>query len=144
MTVIAYDHKRKTLSVDSLFVSGERKSYGSKFRVLDDGRVIVFAGDAKEGRKAAMAIEAGLAPTLAAIASCTIVVLYTKGRQKGQVLMYDDNPEYERVTKTDAWGTGSDFAMGALDAGATSEEAVKIACKRSASCGGKVHTFTWE
>lgn len=34
-----------------------------------------------------------------------------------------------------AWGSGRDFAMGALAHGATAEEAVAIACRFSINCG---------
>ena len=40
-----------------------------------------------------------------------------------------------------AFGEGRDFAYGALDAGATAMEAVKIACQRSPYCGGPIDTF---
>jgi len=35
-------------------------------------------------------------------------------------------------------GTGANYAQGALDAGATPLEAVKIACRRNLYCGGKI------
>lgn len=37
-----------------------------------------------------------------------------------------------------AIGSGSQFALGAMDAGATAEQAVKIACLRDTVSGGKV------
>lgn len=37
-----------------------------------------------------------------------------------------------------AVGSGSDLALGAMDAGATAEEAVRIACKRDVYSGGRV------
>lgn len=144
MTVIAYDHKTRTLAVDSAFTSGERRSYGRKFKELDDGRVVVFAGDVREGRKAIAAIAKGEAPTQTQIANCTLIVMHRRGPWAGRVYAYDENPEPERITKSESWGTGGDFAIAALDAGATAEQAVKITCRRSTSCGGKVHVFSPE
>lgn len=40
-----------------------------------------------------------------------------------------------------AHGAGRDFALAAMDAGASAEEAVRIACKRSTACGGRVQTM---
>lgn len=38
-------------------------------------------------------------------------------------------------------GSGGDFAQGAMDAGATAKEAVKIACERDVYSGGRVRTI---
>lgn len=142
MTVIAYDHKTKTLAVDSLFTAGDRKTYGQKFKVLDDGRaVVVFAGDVMQGRRAISYVEQNKALTHEMVAGATVVVMHLTGRRKGAVIVCEDSPAPERVQRSEAWGTGSDFAIAAMDAGASAEEAVRIACKRSASCGGKIHVF---
>lgn len=37
-----------------------------------------------------------------------------------------------------AIGSGTDLALGAMEAGATAHEAVKIAIKRNSNCGGKI------
>lgn len=145
MTVIAFDAKTGTLAVDSMYTNGERTGYVKKFRVLDDGRaVVVIAGDFALGRKAMKLVEAGKPLTETIGAGVTVVLMHLKGRKKGQVFVCDDGPDPERVKRSEAWGSGSDFAIAAMDAGASAEEAVKIACRRSASCGGKVHVFTPE
>ena len=142
MTVIAWDAKTKTLAVDSLFTSGDRKTYGQKFKLLEDGRaVVVFAGDVIQGRKAISYIEQNKPLTHEMISGATIVVLYLVGRRRGRLAVYEDSPNVALVLQSEAWGTGSDFAIAAMDAGASAEEAAKIACKRSASCGGKIHVF---
>ena len=142
MTVIAWDAKNKALAVDSLFTAGDRKTYGQKFKVLEDGRaVVVFAGDVVQGRKAIAHVEQNKPLTHEIVAGATIVLLHLKGRKRGRVIVCEDSPNAEVVRHSEAWGTGSDFAIAAMDAGASAEEAVKIACKRSASCGGKVHVF---
>lgn len=40
-----------------------------------------------------------------------------------------------------AIGSGIDLALGAMEAGATAEEAVRIACRRDASSGGQITVF---
>ena len=41
-------------------------------------------------------------------------------------------------------GSGWEIAMGAMDAGATAIEAVKIACRRDVHSGGKIQSYTFE
>lgn len=43
-----------------------------------------------------------------------------------------------------AIGSGAEVATGALAAGATAEEAAKIACLHAAGCGGAIMTYTLE
>lgn len=40
-----------------------------------------------------------------------------------------------------AWGSGEDFALGALAMGATARQAVEIACRFSADCGMGIEEF---
>lgn len=40
-----------------------------------------------------------------------------------------------------AWGSGQDFAMGAMAMGATAKEAVEIACRFSVNCGYGVEEY---
>lgn len=39
-----------------------------------------------------------------------------------------------------AEGSGADFAIGAMEMGASAEQAVQAAIKHSANCGGKIQT----
>ena len=53
----------------------------------------------------------------------------------------DDGYFYAILQNQCAIGTGEKFAIGAMDAGATAEQAVKIAKKRDIYTGGKVRIF---
>jgi ATP-dependent protease HslVU (ClpYQ) peptidase subunit len=144
MTVIAFDHKTKTLAVDSQFTSGgDRISYGRKFRHIRDG-VAVFAGCAVSGMKALDLLEAGEPLTHGLIEKVTVVVMMLHGKKKGHVYSYNDSVHPERVKRIYAWGSGGDYALGALSAGANAHDAVQIACHYSASCGGTIHVFSPE
>ena len=44
----------------------------------------------------------------------------------------------------DAAGSGDNFAIAAMDMGATAEEAVRVAAKRDTGTGGTIRTFTLE
>ena len=62
--------------------------------------------------------------------------------RSGKVYYYDENLEPLTPSIPVAIGSGSDFAMGAMLAGATAKEAVKIACKLDSNSGGKIKTVT--
>ncbi len=137
MTVVAWD--KHCLAVDSRFTSGNRKYNGQKFKVIDDGtRVVVFAGEVRAGRKAIRLLEAGKPLTDAITKAATILVF---NFLTAELTTYEDGPAGELVKEVDAWGSGSDFAIGALEAGVWAETAVKIACKYHNECGGKIHVF---
>ena len=138
MTVLTYDVVTGTAACDSRTTQGERKGYMKKFKELANGKVVMFAGDVREGRAAIRHIERNTAMPVDLLKETTVVVF---DKKTGTALVYDETHIPERVNESDAWGSGSDFAIGALDAGATAEEAAKIACRRSTSCGGQVHVF---
>lgn len=48
-----------------------------------------------------------------------------------------------RLDRVDAIGSGSEFALTAMDMGATAAEAVEMAKKRDTNTGGLVRTFTF-
>jgi len=56
---------------------------------------------------------------------------------------YNKNDGYFDMlpSETHSIGTGETYAMGAMDAGATAKQAVKIAKKRDLYTGGKIRTF---
>ena len=139
MTVIAYDPKTRTIACDSMFNNGSRKSYGQKFREIGKHKVALFAGDVRLGNRACTLLADGLPLTQEILIACNIVVFNTL---TGACFEYERADKPKRVRKMDAWGTGSEFAIGALAAGATPEFAALVACTHSASCGGKVHVFT--
>lgn len=56
---------------------------------------------------------------------------------------YDDELWMDHIgwRECTAIGSGSAYAIGAMDAGATAQEAVKIACGRDIYSGGRIRTF---
>lgn len=67
-----------------------------------------------------------------------LVVLDTKGLYFYEKYCQKFYPETDRI----AFGSGSDFAIGALWYGASAIEAVKIACDVCDSCGFGVDSFS--
>ena len=66
---------------------------------------------------------------------------------EGDVLLTGFDPDgavdYDGVDPAEVYaiGSGSQFAIGAMDAGKTAQEAVKVAAARDVYTGGKIRTF---
>lgn len=63
---------------------------------------------------------------------------------EGYVMLFEGGKAFYEVKAPYAIGSGSDIALGALDQGATAEEAVRVACKRNVMSGGLVTTVTFD
>jgi 20S proteasome alpha/beta subunit len=62
---------------------------------------------------------------------------------KGKTIWYYESGAWLKVkTPYTCIGSGYVSALAAMDAGATAEEAVRIACKRHVHCGGRVSTVS--
>lgn len=139
MTVIAYDHKAKTISVDSLVTQSDiRSGRVTKFIHLPTGGMAFGAGAWASVKRIFAALMAAETPDYDDFAEVTIIVV----DEKGKVWEMDGSPQREPITKSWAWGSGWRLALGALKAGASSDEAAKIAAELDTSCGGPVHTFS--
>lgn len=139
MTCIAYDHKKKEISVDSLATVGDgsqRWGMVTKFCDMPDGSRAFACGDLAAAEDVFASLKTSQTPDADNYKDCTIVVV----RHDGSVWEYD-GPTPLRITKSWAWGSGDQFALGALFMGASSRDAVAAAIKYSTSCGGKIHTF---
>lgn len=137
MTVIAWDGSQ--LAWDSRATAGDRKHTVKKFRNLNDGRVIVVAGHLSDITLAKRLLDGkDLPPLPKALTERSRIVVW----QDGVVYAYDEGTEARRVRAPEAWGTGQEYAIGALACGSSAEWAATIACKHSSTCGGKIHTIT--
>lgn len=63
---------------------------------------------------------------------------------EGYVMLFEGGKAFYEVKAPYAIGSGSDIALGALDQGATAEEAVRVACKRNVLSGGLVTTVAFD
>lgn len=59
-----------------------------------------------------------------------------------KIYIVDDGLLIRIYDKTHAVGSGANVALGAMSAGASAQEAVRITMKHNHSCGGKVMTVT--
>ena len=135
MTTIAYDGT--SVSVDSLVTSdGFKEGHYRKWRKLPNGDYVFGAGNWEDVARIFEAMLAEEEPDEDLWESAIIVTLDTMGRVWEQY----NSPRRERRRAVWAYGSGREFALGALEAGATSAQAVAIAKKYNTGTGGPVKT----
>lgn len=62
--------------------------------------------------------------------------------RSGISIYWDSSPYPQQVDPPFGIGSGSDYAVGAMDFGASPAEAVRIAIRRSINCGGDVQVVS--
>ncbi len=141
MTVIAWDGK--SLAADRQATSGDCRREVTKIRRLKNGDLASFSGSEAGAREMMTWYESGADPAkyppMQATSDWVRLILVTK---KG-VFMYEERPvQMPLKEKFFAWGSGRDFALGAMAAGATAKQAVQITCRYSVGCGMGVDVAT--
>lgn len=134
MTVIAWDGK--TLAADRQATSAECRREVKKIYRLANGSLASFCGSESGARELLSWYEDGADPAkyppLQATQDWVRLILVTK---KG-VFEYEQRPvKQPLLEKFFAWGSGRDFAIGAMAAGASAKRAVEIANRYSVGCG---------
>lgn len=143
MTTIAWDGK--TLAVDSQVTKGETiTSINTKKLFLDVGpfKAVAFTGTNQDIKSVLDWIESGDKNQLKFDEFFIILAIDHKG--KCQRMNKAEIGEFTLEGGVVTEGCGGDIALGAMDAGATAVEAVKIACKRDIYTGGRVRSYTFE
>ena len=139
MTVIAY--KNGILASDSLVTLGTARA-GSVRKICrgPNGSLAGLCGNTAYSDMFMSWIKSGepnSAPDLSSDSSFTAIVI----RPNGKVYMACSSTTlFLLKSPFHSIGSGSDFAVGAMEMGATAEEAVRVAIKHCISCGGKVVT----
>lgn len=134
MTTIAYR--------DGILAADGRTSIGStiftdnarKIIRLSDGALFALAGDVAYTGPMLEALE-DEAPLPDKDGAFTAIIVETSGALRfyegaGGFIAVDD--------PFAAFGSGADFAYGAMEMGASAEEAVRVACRRDSGSGGKI------
>lgn len=143
MTTIAYDHKNQQIAVDSRAISGGIivDDESQKWRLTESGEVWFTCGAIcdedlliecfKDGDKK---LNIGVIPD----ANALVV-------RDGVVLMRGVTPDGEawtqKLTSNRCLGSGSSFALAALDFGKCAKSAVEYAITRDCYSGGKAHLY---
>lgn len=142
MSVIAWDGK--SLAADRQCTTADLRALVSKIRRLSDGTVLAWTGKHEMGLALARWYEEGADrakwPKFQEDKEdwCRLIVATNSGR----VIFYEQLPEPQEVLDTFmAWGSGRDFAIGAMGMGADARTAVEIASRFSVGCGYGVDVF---
>lgn len=142
MSVIVWDGK--TLAADRLCLMGERKYTGRKIHRLDNGDLCAWSGTHTKGIELMAWYKEGakrdLFPTASDEEFTRLIVV------SGQrVYAYENSPfRIELLDAYHAWGSGCEFALGAMKMGASAVKAVEIASELCSSCGLGVDAFEIE
>lgn len=133
MTVIAWDGKR--VAADRMSVAGSLNSGANKLYDGDDGEVIAICGSAAEAMEMLHWYRRGATPDewpsrLDENESNLIIF------GSGWAVDFQGSPyPVEVATYPAAWGSGSHFAIGAMAAGKSAQEAVGLAASYICNCG---------
>jgi ATP-dependent protease HslVU (ClpYQ) peptidase subunit len=141
MSIVAWDGA--TFATDRQMTASDYKAEGSKS--LRVGKVVIaWTGSAAEGLALADWFQKGADrdswPECQAASDrwCRLIVASQAG-----VYVYEQEPFPIPVLEIfSAWGSGRDFALGALAMGATAKQAVEVANKMCAGCGFGVDVYT--
>jgi len=138
MTTIAWDGH--TIAADSAASAGNRTVSVCKLWKLSDGRVVGGAGTLADVIAAVDWLASGsqkkLKPAVDADSSLLVVT------PQGRCFEYgSDLRPIELLDTHTAIGSGSDYALGAMAAGKTAEQAVAIACLYDPFSAGDVVSF---
>lgn len=142
MTTIAWSAKTNTLAADSRIVGGALMFDAEKTSVLEDGTVLACYGTYQDSMELVQwwndgADPASWPPRQRCDPPVAGLVVITN---KGKCMWFEGGPVPMRSegSKFLAWGSGADFAMGAMAMGATPEQAVAIAARFNNETGGKI------
>lgn len=137
MTTIAY--KDGIIAYDSRETMGNQIITDSSEKRIDENGVSYFPAGAIADIHQMIGLNSG--SQAEKVDCCAIAVeggkLYYTGKN-------DDDGFWRSERDLDipfAIGSGSEYALGAMDSGCTAEEAVKIAAGRDTGTGGKIRTF---
>lgn len=137
MTTIAY--KDGVLAADSRCTDGNTiiPAKMRKLHELPDGSIYTFTGSASEGMGMLQAILNHEVQPVWKVGSTIAVRVFPTGK----VHIFEGTTWFEMTARLASWGSGSDFAYGAMMVGASATEAVKAAIKLDKNSGGPVRTI---
>lgn len=139
MTTIAYNHRDKELAADSQGTCGYNKVSGNIVKII---RVKVgwvgFCGSVADSHELVEALNGLDVKGDLSKLEFGAIVLPDKGR--AYICEVSSLGKLTKLYLTDHWcvGSGADLALGAMAAGASAKEAVKIATKYDIYSGGRI------
>jgi hypothetical protein len=136
MSVVVWDGK--SVVADKQATCAGLKLTATKIRRVGDGLILAWTGEQDSGEMMANWYVLGQDPAKWPSCQadkdlwCRLVVFHTDG----SVETYERQPvPFPMLDAFMAWGSGRDYAMGAMARGATAREAAEIACRFDNGCG---------
>lgn len=140
MSILAYDGK--IIAADRQATCGDFKRTVHKMIKLDNGTILGWTGSQDAGLTLSRWWQDGADPDKypdfqQGKAWCRLVVL-----TDGRLVTYEQTPDcFEFLDTIQAFGSGRDYAMGAMEMGADAIKAVEIASKHCTGCGMGIDWF---
>ena len=142
MTIIIWDHKNKLLGADRKAVQSEMARRVTKIRRIR-GHLCAAAGDWDLAQEMFQWFEQGADPDRVppCVRNKDDWVAFVVITPEGRVLKYERSPlpmDFTESAEYDGWyvfGSGRDFAVGALGAGADIHTALDVTARFCVSCG---------
>jgi 20S proteasome alpha/beta subunit len=126
------------MAADTQITVGATKYQGTKIFRLKDGSLFGGAGDGPVVNRARDYLE-GKRSTRPKVDQCVMLRVMPDGEIRFHAATWD----YEVLTdRFVAIGSGSEFALGALECGKGAVQAVEIACRRDANSGFPVESIS--
>jgi hypothetical protein len=133
-----------TVAADSMMTFGDEKSLRPVQKIVVDGGCIYAASGLAILPALVAWHKAGADPHKLPVVDQSewwnLLVIDADGGQVGMRYYTKTLPYPLQVDPPFGVGAGADYAIGAMDHGASAEEAVAIAIRRSRSCGGPVQS----
>ncbi len=137
MTTIVYDHKNKQVAVDSRSTANNLIVSDKTIKFKENEKGLWFFTGSRADEDDLAGLEHNDKPEVKPDCSAFIV-------SNGVCKLVTFNGDYVSVSNNEynhAIGSGSDFALAALDFGKSAKEAIEYAKTRDSATGGKVHVY---
>ena len=146
MTTIAYNHKEKKIAVDSMSTAGRRMvaNNNAKKWEIESGVKFFIAGSTCDIQLFIDIYFKRHDKSADEIPDCAAIIVDASGNVFLAEVNNDLVLEKSPLTYDFAIGSGSDFAISAIDLGKSSGEAVEYAATRCIYTGGKIHVYDIE
>lgn len=141
MTTIVYDHKARQIAVDGRTTAGGLICTEKAEKWIRDGNDWWFlCGSVCDRERMIEYIKDGnMEPPRWKIECSGFLV--SKGKVYQCLVTDDGEPCKSEIHYSDSMGSGSQFALAAIDHGKTAKQAIKYAMTRDNGTGGKVSVF---
>ena len=144
MTTISYNHEEKRIASDSRITCGNviACDHADKF-IFTYSEVFFFSGNASE-HEHLIDIYLGKKEPCKNAYECTLMMCERDSGAVSMITYSKGNINKWRLTYSDSIGSGSEFAIAAMDFGKSARESVEYAATRDSKTGGKVKVFDTE